>query len=127
MTGTHDCLREVRAEAIWAALDDHRVTHLCGAPVVMSTILSMDEKNKRTLPRDIEFFTAAAPPPESVLSDMREAGFTVTHLYGFTEVYGPGVVNDWNEDWNLLPEEDQASLGSDQGEVPLRDGTWTPA
>src|SRR4029434_8852833 len=28
--GTHVCLRWVRSKAIWQALDDDRVTHLCG-------------------------------------------------------------------------------------------------
>jgi fatty-acyl-CoA synthase len=115
VTGTHICLRDVRADAIWAALADHQVTHLCGAPVVMSTILAAEQQQKRPLPASVEFFTAAAPPPESVLSEMREAGFNVTHLYGLTEVYGPAVVNDWHSDWDVLPAEEQASLKARQG------------
>jgi len=115
VNGTHICLREVRADAIWAALADHQVTHLCGAPVVMSTILTAGAAQKRPLPQPVEFFTAAAPPPESVLSDMREAGFNVTHLYGLTEVYGPAVVNDWHADWDLLPAPEQAALKARQG------------
>ena len=115
LTGTHVCLREVRADAIWAALDDHNVTHLCGAPVVMSTILAADPADKRTLASSIDFFTAAAPPPESVLSAMGQAGFNVTHLYGLTEVYGPAVVNDWHAEWSDLPATEQASLKARQG------------
>jgi fatty-acyl-CoA synthase len=115
MTGTHVCLREVRADAIWAALEDHDVTHLCGAPVVMSTILAADPADKRKLANSIDFFTAAAPPPESVLSAMGEAGFHVTHLYGLTEVYGPAVVNDWHAEWSDLPVTEQASLKARQG------------
>ncbi|MDC0088647.1 acyl-CoA synthetase [Porticoccaceae bacterium] len=115
VSGTHICLREVRADAIWAALAEHRVTHLCGAPVVMSTILDAQPEHKRSLDQAVEFFTAAAPPPERVLSDMREAGFNVTHLYGLTEVYGPAVVNDWNTEWDSLAAEQQASLKARQG------------
>lgn len=115
VTGTHICLREVRADAIWAALADYQVTHLCGAPVVMSTILAAPASQKRDLTKPVEFFTAAAPPPESVLSEMRDAGFNVTHLYGLTEVYGPAVVNDWHEEWNQLSAEEQASLKARQG------------
>ena len=51
---------------------------------------------KKPLPHVVEFFTAAAPPPEAVLAGMKEAGFNVTHLYGLTETYGPAVVNDWH-------------------------------
>jgi fatty-acyl-CoA synthase len=115
LTGTHVCLREVRADAIYAALDDHKVTHLCGAPVVMSTILAADPTVKRKLASSVDFFTAAAPPPESVLSAMGAAGFNVTHLYGLTEVYGPAVVNDWHAEWDNLPGSEQASLKARQG------------
>ena len=115
VSGTQVCLREVRAEAIWAALAEHRVTHLCGAPIVMSTILSADDGDKRSLAHAVEFFTAAAPPPERVLADMRSAGFNVTHLYGLTEVYGPAVVNDWNQQWDSLPDAEQATLKARQG------------
>ena len=115
LTGTHVCLREVRADAIYAALYDHKVTHLCGAPVVMSTILAADPAVKRELARSVDFFTAAAPPPESVMSAMGAAGFNVTHLYGLTEVYGPAVVNDWHAEWDDLPGPEQASLKARQG------------
>lgn len=115
VSGTHVCLREVRAEAIWDALQRHNITHLCGAPVVMSTILNAEPEYKCALPQQIEFFTAAAPPPQRVLVEMREAGFNVTHLYGLTEVYGPAVVNDWNPQWESLPAEQQATLKARQG------------
>ena len=64
---------------------EHKVTHLCGAPIVMSTLLNAPADEKKPLPHVVEFFTAAAPPPEAVLAGMKEAGFNVTHLYGLTE------------------------------------------
>ena len=87
--GTHVTLRWVRSKLIWEALAEHKVTHLCGAPIVMSTILNAPENEKRALKHTVEFLTAAAPPPEAVLSAMAEQGFNVTHLYGLTETYGP--------------------------------------
>ncbi|MDJ0932427.1 acyl-CoA synthetase [Breoghania sp.] len=115
IAGTHVCLRWVRQKPIWDALADHGVTHLCGAPIVMSTILSTPDKNKRSFDQQVEFFTAAAPPPESVLAAMKEAGFNVTHLYGLTETYGPAVVNDWKEEWDALPLDEQAVKKARQG------------
>lgn len=115
IAGTHVCLRQVRQKAMWDALADHRVTHLCGAPIVMSTLLSADEKDKRELDHEVEFFTAAAPPPESVLAAMSDAGFNVTHLYGLTETYGPAVVNDWHNEWDELDAGAQATKKSRQG------------
>lgn len=115
LIGTHVCLREVRAEPIWAALSEHRVTYLCGAPIVMSLIVTAPQEVKRELEQTVEFFTAAAPPPERVLADMQSAGFAVTHLYGLTETYGPAVVNDWHQEWSNLPLAEQAALKSRQG------------
>jgi fatty-acyl-CoA synthase len=113
--GTHVTLRWVRAKAIWEALADHGVTHLCGAPIVMSTILGAAAGEKKPLPQQVEFFTAAAPPPEAVLAAMADAGFNVTHLYGLTETYGPAVVNDWNADWDALEGPARAAKKARQG------------
>jgi len=113
--GTHVTLRWVRAGAIWEALDRHKVTHLCGAPIVMSTILNAPTEEKHTLGRKVEFFTAAAPPPEAVLAAMAEQGFNVTHLYGLTETYGPAVVNDWKSDWDELAGPARAARKARQG------------
>ena len=100
--GTHVTLRWVRSHLIWNALADNNVTHLCGAPIVMSTILNAPETEKRRLAHTVQFMTAAAPPPEAVLSAMAEQGFNVTHLYGLTETYGPATVNDWKAEWDAL-------------------------
>ncbi|NBD31125.1 MAG: AMP-binding protein [Alphaproteobacteria bacterium] len=115
IAGTHVCLRQVRSEPIWRALAEEGVTHLCGAPVVMSLIESAPEAEKRPLDRRVQFFTAAAPPPESLLASMDAAGFDVTHLYGLTETYGPAVVNEWHAGWSDLPAAEQARLKARQG------------
>ncbi len=113
--GTHVCLRWVRSKSVWDALAEHRVTHLCGAPIVMATILNAPAQEKRPLSQSVEFFTAAAPPPEAVLAAMAEAGFNVTHLYGLTETYGPAVVNDWDVRWDSLPSAERAARKARQG------------
>lgn len=115
VAGTHVCLRWVRPKAMWDLIADEGVTHLCGAPIIMSTLLNAPSADKRDLDRVIEFFTAAAPPPESVLAAMKDAGFNVTHLYGLTEVYGPAVVNEWKGEWDALPAAEQAAKKARQG------------
>lgn len=100
--GVHVCLRWVRARAMYAAIADHGVTHLCGAPIVMSTLINAKDEDKRSFPQLVTFNTAAAPPPEAVLAGMADAGFAVTHLYGLTETYGPAVVNEWHGEWDEL-------------------------
>lgn len=113
--GTHVCLRHVRPEPIWEAISTHKVTHLCGAPIVMSTILSVDKEDRHLPENKVEFFTAAAPPPENILTEMKDSGFNVTHLYGLSETYGPAVVNEWHKEWDELDEGIQASLKARQG------------
>ncbi|MFL5149872.1 MAG: acyl-CoA synthetase [Microvirga sp.] len=113
--GTHVCLRYVRADAMYDALSRHKVTHLCGAPIVMSLLLNAPDAEKRQLAHEVQFFTAAAPPPEAVLRQMKEAGFNVTHLYGLTESYGPAVINDWHEEWNGLEGAEYGAKKARQG------------
>jgi fatty-acyl-CoA synthase len=102
VAGTHVCLRWVRAKAMYDAIADHGVTHLCGAPIVMATLLNAPDEEKREFDQTVSFNTAAAPPPEAVLAGMADAGFEVVHLYGLTETYGPAVVNEWKAEWSNL-------------------------
>lgn len=115
VAGTHVCLRQVRAKAMYDAIADHGVTHLCGAPIVMSLLINAPAAERRDLPRRVSFLTAAAPPPEAVLAGMAEAGFDVTHVYGLTETYGPAVVNEWHADWDALSKDEQAARKARQG------------
>jgi fatty-acyl-CoA synthase len=113
--GTHICLRWVRSKPIFEAIADYKVTHLCGAPIVMSTLLNTPESDKRSFDHQISFIASAAPPPEAVLKAMTEAGFKVIHVYGLTEVYGPGVINAWKEEWDHLSSEERTAKQARQG------------
>ncbi len=113
--GTHVCLRWVRPKAMYDAIADHGVTHLCGAPIVMSLLINANEEDQRQFPQVVTFNTAAAPPPEAVLSGMADAGFAVTHLYGLTETYGPAVVNEWHSEWDTLDKAARTAKKARQG------------
>jgi len=113
--GTHVCLRHVRAGHMYELMAEHGVTHLCGAPIVMSTLLNASDAEKKPLKQTVRFFTAAAPPPQAVLAAMKAAGFEVTHLYGLTETYGPAAVNEWQESWDALDDTGQAQMKARQG------------
>jgi fatty-acyl-CoA synthase len=113
--GTHVCLRQVRAGAIYQALAEHGVTHLCGAPVVMSALINAEPEDRREFSQRVTFMVAAAPPPEATLAAMAEAGFDIVHVYGLTEVYGPAVVNEWHEDWDGLASAERAARQARQG------------
>ncbi|MGF6226530.1 fatty-acyl-CoA synthase [Inquilinus ginsengisoli] len=115
MAGTHVCLRRVAAREIYAAIADHGVTHLCGAPIVMGMLLNAPAGERRDVPQPVQMMTAASPPPATVLEGMARLGIKVTHVYGLTEVYGPAVVCDWKPEWDDLPAGEQARLKSRQG------------
>ena len=111
--GTHVCLREVRGDAIWRLIGEHRVTHLNGAPTVVTTIMNAAEAEK--LDYQLVVTTAGAPPSPTTILEMERLGFRVVHVYGLTEVYGPYTVCQWQDDWAALDPEERATLQARQG------------
>jgi fatty-acyl-CoA synthase len=123
LAGTHVCLRRVEAGAVFAALEESGVTHLCGAPVVMNLLLNAPPEARRPLGRRIALMTAASAPPAAVIEGMERLGFDITHVYGLTEVYGPGVACDWHAEWDSRPSDERAALKARQGvRYPTMDG-----
>ncbi len=115
VAGTSVCLRKVEPKPIFDAIADLGVTHLCGAPIVLSLLINASEADRRPLPRRVEVMTAAAPPPAAILQAMEKDGFHVTHVYGLTEVYGPAVVCSWHDEWDELSPELKAQKKARQG------------
>jgi len=115
VAGTNICLRRVNAANIYAAIADHKVTHFCGAPIVLNFLVNATDDERCDFNHTVNVMTAAAPPPAATLEGMQRQGFNVTHVYGLTETYGPAVICSWHDDWNSLPIEEQAKLKSRQG------------
>jgi fatty-acyl-CoA synthase len=115
MAGTHVCLRQVTAKAMYDAIADHGVTHLCGAPVVMGTLVNAPPESRREIPKGVRMMTAGAAPPAAILEKMQNLGLEVTHVYGLTEVYGPVTVCAWQQEWDALPVREQATFKARQG------------
>jgi len=115
VAGASVCLRRVSAGAIYGALADHGVSHMCGAPIIMQFIIGASDEERRPLTRKVEFMTAAAPPPAAVLEALEKENFRVTHVYGLTEVYGPATICSWHAEWDSLPSHQRAQLKARQG------------
>jgi fatty-acyl-CoA synthase len=110
---THVCLRAVRADVIWQLLDEERVTHLAGAPTVLTVIANAPQAHP--LDRELVATVAGAPPSPTVIARMRELGARIVHVYGMTETYGPYAINEWQPGWSPLPPADQARRQARQG------------
>ncbi len=111
--GTHVCLRAVRGDDIWRLIDEHGVTHLNGAPAVMTTIARAPEAHQ--LEQPLTATVAGAAPSPTMIAEMAALGARVIHVYGLTEVYGPYSVCEWQPDWPTLPPDERAVKLSRQG------------
>ncbi|MEV0062243.1 AMP-binding protein [Nocardia sp. NPDC050718] len=111
--GTHVCLPRVDPGEVWRLIAEQGVTHLNGAPTVLSMLAYAPQAHPVTPP--VRVATGGAPPSPAILRRMGELGFEVTHLYGLTETFGPAMICDWRPEWNGLDEDAQARLKARQG------------
>ena len=113
--GTNVCLRKVEAAPILNAIREHQVSHYCGAPIVHQTLINAPEELKKGIRHKVSCLVAGAAPPAAILEGMEQMGFSITHVYGLTEVYGPATVCAKHESWEALPPGEQAQLNGRQG------------
>jgi fatty-acyl-CoA synthase len=111
--GRHVCLRAVRADQVWDALKNYGITHLNGAPTVLTTIANADQA--QPLDREVIVTTAGAPPSPTIIGQMEELGARVIHVYGLTETYGPYTVCEWQDEWADEDFEARTRLQARQG------------
>lgn len=115
VAGLTICLRHVREDAVFESFKKNGITHFCGAPVVLNTLLNADKSLHEGLKSGIKVMTAGAAPPAAVIRGMEELGFQVVQVYGLTETYGPMVVSVWRDQWNELSLQEKADLKARQG------------
>ena len=113
--GTHVCLRRVEPALIFSAIAEHGVTHMCGAPVVLSMLIHAPATVQRRFEQRVKIATGGAAPPSTVIAQMEAMGFDVTHLYGLTETYGPSTVCLWQPGLDELPIAEKSAFMSRQG------------
>ncbi|GAU48732.1 hypothetical protein TSUD_192310 [Trifolium subterraneum] len=113
--GTNICLRKVSPKNIFDDIIQHKVTHMAGAPTVLNMILNSASTHRKPLNHKVLVMTGGSPPPPQILSKMEEIGFSVSHLYGLTETYGPGSFCAWRPEWDMLPPEERSKMKARQG------------
>jgi fatty-acyl-CoA synthase len=109
------CCRYITAKDIYHLIDQHKVTHFGGAPIVLNMIANASKEEKKPLPNKIFAMTAGSPPTSAILDKMNSLGFEVLHVYGLTETYGHMLHCAWNKNWDTLSSEEQADIKSRQG------------
>ncbi len=113
--GVNVCLRRVDAQAIFAAIKHHGVSHYCGAPIVHSLLVNAPAALKEGVPAGVKCMVAGAAPPAAMIEGMEQLGFDLTHVYGLTEVYGPVMVCAQQPDWQGMDVGERARLNARQG------------
>ena len=117
--GTHVCLRKVDPPLIFKLIADHKVTHMCGAPIVLTMLIHAPDEAKTAFTHQVWIATGGAAPQSSTISGMEQMGFSVVHLYGLTETYGPSTICAWPPEWDDLDLDAKARRMA-------RQGVWYP-
>jgi fatty-acyl-CoA synthase len=113
--GTQVCLRKVEPAVIFGLIAKHKVTHLCGAPIVLNMLAHAPTEQRAPFNHKVTIATGGAAPPSSVFRSMEALGFHVTHLYGATESYGPATSCVYQPEWNSLPADERYAKMARQG------------
>ena len=111
--GRQVCMRAVRGDEMWRLIDTEGVTHLNGAPMVLSLLVNAERAHP--LEHPLTVMTAAAPPNPATLAQTEALGARVIHVYGLTETYGPHTVCQWQVAWDGAEPAERARLLSRQG------------
>ncbi|KAL8229274.1 hypothetical protein R6Q57_014174 [Mikania cordata] len=113
--GTNVCIRNTTAKDMYRSISQHKVTHMCCAPVVFNILLEAKPHERYEIVSKVNILTGGAPPPAPLLEKMEDLGFHIMHAYGLTEATGPALVCEWQTSWNQLPKDHQARLKARQG------------
>jgi fatty-acyl-CoA synthase len=113
VAATHVCLRAVRGDDMWRLIDTEAITHMSGAPTVLTTLATAPQAHPMTTPMSIT--TAGAPPSPTTINAIRHLGIDLVHVYGLTETYGPYSVCEPDPSWSELSGEELSVLMARQG------------
>ena len=115
LNGKTICLRNIDIKKIFELIENYKVTHFGGAPIVLNMITGASESDRKELKHKVYVLTAGAPPPSIIFKKMKSLGFEVMHVYGLTETYGHITQCAWNDDWNSLDEDRVNEIKARQG------------
>ena len=113
--GTSVCLRKVDPALIFGLIKEHKVSHMCGAPIVYGMMINAPAALKEGIEHQVNGLIAGAAPPAAIIEGAEQMGFNITHVYGLTETYGPASVCAKHPEWDKLPIDLRAARNGRQG------------
>jgi fatty-acyl-CoA synthase len=111
--GRHVCLRRIDPGRVWDLIDSEGVTHYNAAPTVQTLLLSHEKAHP--VGREIVTAVSGSPPSRALFMRLSEVGFRPVHVYGATELFGPYMVCEPQDDWDALPIDEHARLLAREG------------
>ncbi len=115
IAGTSVCLRRIEPALVFSLIREHRISHMCGAPIVYSMLTNAPAELRAGIEHPVNGLIAGAAPPLAVIEACESAGINLTHVYGLTEVYGPAAVCAKQPGWDALSLPERARLNGRQG------------
>jgi fatty-acyl-CoA synthase len=113
--GVNVCLRRIDPKLIFELIRKHKVTHFCGAPIVHGMLINADPNDQAGIAHQVSALIAGAAPPAAIIEGMERLGFSITHVYGLTETYGPASVCAKQIEWESKSLGRRAELNGRQG------------
>ena len=113
--GINVCLRKVDPALIYELIRRHKVTHMCGAPIVYGMLINAPDGLRAGIEHSVSGLIAGAAPPAAIIEGAEKIGFDITHVYGLTETYGPASVCAKHPEWDALPIDRRAERNGRQG------------
>ncbi|NND81767.1 MAG: long-chain fatty acid--CoA ligase [Gammaproteobacteria bacterium] len=91
-------MRAFEPGAVLAAFDEHKVTHMFGAPAMFLFMSQHEEFDSTDFSSVVTFVCGAAPPPESLLTLYADRGISFCQGYGLTETapFGSFLTPEWS-------------------------------
>ncbi|MDR2000967.1 MAG: AMP-binding protein, partial [Zoogloeaceae bacterium] len=113
--GTSVCLRKIDPAIIFGLIREHQVTYMCGAPIVYGMLINAPDEIKAGIQHPVNALIAGAAPPAAIIEGAERMGFSITHVYGLTETYGPASVCAKHPEWDQLSVEMRVARNGRQG------------
>ncbi len=113
--GLNVCLRKVDPALIFELIRRHKVSHMCGAPIVYGMLINAPDALRAGIEHSVAGLIAGAAPPAAIIEGAEKIGLDITHVYGLTETYGPASVCAKHAEWDELPIDRRAERNGRQG------------